>query len=501
MEKESIEEEMNPGGQREESAGDVLHTAVPDDAGQALKMTAAEKAALRAQRWRSRRNLTEGPVWKKLLVFFLPIAGGTCIQQLYNTVDGLIVGRFVGTVALAAVGGSSAMIVSVLIGFFVAMTAGASVVIAQIYGAGRKEDVRLAAGNAIAVFWLVGLLLTALGLAATPAMLRLLQTPEETMPGSVLYLRIYFAGVPFILVLNMESNMLRSMGDSVGPFLYMVAGCVANILLDVLFVLVFHWGIAGVAVATVLAQVLNMTLLTRRLMRTGESYRLSFRELKLRGKYLSAMFRLGLPSGLQNSMFGISNMIIQIGINSLGTVVVASWAMTSKTDGIFWAVSNALGTAITSFVGQNLGAGNTERVERCVREGMILSGIITVSLSGLLMLLARPLLGILTTDRAVIDTTYLLMTYFVPYYFAWTLIEVLSAVLRGAGDAVRPVVIIGLGICLFRIVWVLFVFSRFHTLQVLSASYAVSWMLTGIIMLVYFRKANWRERSAAVLRG
>ncbi len=176
----------------------------------------------------SNKDLTSGTVWKRLLLFFLPIAAGTCIQQLYNAVDGLIVGRFVGTVALAAVGGSSSQVINVLIGFFVAVTAGASVVIAQIYGAGRTEDVRIAAGNAIAVFALLGFLLMALGLVASPAMLRLMQTPEDTLSASVLYLRIYFLGVPFILVLNMESNMLRSVGDSFSPFLFMVVCCISS---------------------------------------------------------------------------------------------------------------------------------------------------------------------------------------------------------------------------------------------------------------------------------
>ena len=447
----------------------------------------------------SRRDLTEGTVWKKLLVFFLPIAAGTCIQQLYNAVDGLIVGRFVGTIALAAVGGSSAQIINVLIGFFVATTAGASVVIAQVYGAGRREDVRVAAGNAIAVFALLGLVLMALGMAATPLMLRLLQTPEDTIQASVLYLRIYFIGVPFILVLNMESNMLRSVGDSVSPFLFMVVGCVVNIVLDTLFVVVFHWGIAGVAAATVAAQVINMALLTAKLMRTREDYRLSLKELKLRGVYLTNMFRLGLPSGLQNAMYGVSNMIVQIGVNSLGTVVVASWAMTSKTDGIFWAVSNALGAAITSFVGQNLGAGRRDRVKLCVKQGMILSFSIAVGLSALIMLAAKPLLHILTTDQAVIATTYEMMTYFVPFYFTWTLIEVLSAVLRGAGDAVRPVIIIGLGVCLFRIIWILTVFRWFHTLPILCYCYAVSWVITGLAILIYYRKGKWMDNSRVIL--
>ena len=446
-----------------------------------------------------RKDLTQGVVWKKLLVFFLPIAAGTCIQQLYNAVDGLIVGRYVGTIALAAVGGSSAQIINLLIGFFVATTAGASVVIAQVYGAGRDEDVRLAAGNALAVFALLGLVLMAFGLIATPAMLRLLRTPEDTMEASVLYLRIYFLGVPFVLILNMESNMLRSVGDSFSPFLYMVAGCISNIVLDTVFVLVFHWGVAGVAIATVLAQVLNMGLLTWKLLHTKESYRLSLKELKLKGVYLQNMLRLGIPSGLQSSMYAVSNMIIQVGVNSLGTIVVASWAMSGKTDGIFWAVSNALGAAITSFIGQNLGAGRQDRVKLCVKQGLILSFSITVTLSALIMLLGRPMLHILTEDQAVIDTTYQIMTYFVPYYFTWTLIEVLSAVLRGAGDAVRPVVIIGLGICLLRIVWILTLFQWVHTLMVLSLCYVVSWVVTSIAMTVYYRRGRWMQRSSMIL--
>ena len=446
-----------------------------------------------------RKDLTQGVVWKKLLIFFLPIAAGTCIQQLYNAVDGLIVGRFVGTIALAAVGGSAAQIINLLIGFFVATTAGASVVIAQVYGAGRDEDVRLAAGNALAVFALLGLVLMAFGLVATPAMLRLLHTPEDTMEASILYLRIYFLGVPFVLILNMESNMLRSVGDSFSPFLYMVAGCVSNIVLDAVFVLLFHWGVAGVAIATVLAQVLNMGLLTWKLLRTQESYRLSFRDMKLRGVYLRNMMRLGIPSGLQSSMYAVSNMIIQVGVNSLGTIVVASWAMTGKTDGIFWAVSNALGAAITSFIGQNLGAGRQDRVKLCVKQGLILAFSVTVSLSALIMLLGRPLLHILTEDQAVIDTTYQIMTYFVPFYFTWTLIEVLSAVLRGAGDAVRPVVIIGLGICLLRILWILTLFQWFHTLLVLSLCYVVSWVVTSTAMTIYYRRGRWMQRANVIV--
>ena len=449
----------------------------------------------------SKKDLTTGVVWKRLLVFFLPIAAGTCIQQLYNAVDGMIVGKFVGTVALAAVGGSSAQIINLLIGFFVAITTGASVVIAQIYGAGRTRDVQSATGNAVAVFAILGLVLMGIGLAAAPAMLTLLKTPAETMPGSVLYLRIYFLGVPFILILNMESNMLRAVGDSVSPFLFMVAGCVTNIILDVVFVLFFHWGIAGVALATVAAQAINMGLLTRKLMTTQEGYALSLRELKLNGIYLSNMLKMGIPAGLQSSMYGVSNMIIQIGVNTLGTVVVASWAMSSKTDGIFWAVSNALGAAITSFVGQNLGAGRTDRAKDCVKQGLILAMILTVFLSGGILLIAKPLLRILTDDPAVVSTTYEILTFFVPFYFIWTVIEVITAVLRGAGDAVNPVIIIGLGICLFRIVWILTVFAWFGTLPALCWCYVASWTVTSTALIIYYRHGGWIRRRRMVIHN
>ena len=446
----------------------------------------------------AKTDLTQGSVWKKLLIFFLPIAAGTIIQQMYNAVDGLIVGRFVGTSALAAVGGSSAQIINVLVGFFVAMTAGAAVVIGQIFGAGRREDLNRAIGNAIAALGLLGLVLMALGLTASPWLLRLLNTPEETLEAATLYLRIYFLGVPFVMILNMESSILRALGDSFHPFLYMVAGCVTNILLDMLFVIAFGWGVAGVAIATVAAQLVNMGLLTRRFMLRDQEYRLTWNNLRLKGVYLKNMLRLGIPAGLQSSMYSVSNMIIQVGVNSLGTVVVASWAMSGKTDGLYWAVINALGAAITSFIAQNHGAGRTDRIRLCVKQGGIMALVITLGISTLLMVFAIPVLRILTPDEAVVQKTYEIMSYFVPYYFTWVLVEVLSAVLRGVGDAVRPVAIIGIGICLFRVVWMVTVFARFGTLFSLCLSYVVSWVITSIALLIYYKKGDWMKRRKIV---
>ncbi|MBR3098292.1 MAG: MATE family efflux transporter [Clostridia bacterium] len=446
----------------------------------------------------SRKDLTTGTVWKKLLIFFLPIAAGTIIQQLYNTVDGLIVGRFVGTNALAAVGGSSAQIINVLVGFFVAMTAGASVIVGQIFGAGRRDDLRAVIGTSVTAMALFGAVLAAFGLAASPWMLRLLDTPAETLENATLYLRIYFFGVPFMMVLNMESGILRAVGDSFHPFLYMIVGCVLNIVLDVVFVVLFGWGVAGVAVATVLSQIANMALLTLKLTRGDEEYRVGLRDLGLRRVYLTNMLRLGVPAGLQSSMYSVSNMIIQVAVNSLGTVAVASWAMTSKTDGLYWAVSNALGAAITGFIAQNQGAGRTDRVRLCVRQGLAIATGMTLVISAALMLTAIPLLHVLTPDQAVVDMTYTMMSYFVPYYFTWVLVEVLSAVLRGAGDAVRPVIIIGLGICLFRVIWMVTVFAHFGTLLSLCLSYVASWTLTSIVLLIYYKKGSWMTRRRLI---
>ncbi len=441
-----------------------------------------------------RHDLTSGSVWKKLVIFFLPIAAGTLIQQLYNAVDGLIVGRFVGTGALAAVGGSSAQIINVLVGFFVAMTAGASVVIGQIFGAGKKEELDSAMGNAVAALGAAGIVLMVIGLLASPGLLRLLNTPEETLEGAVLYLRIYFLGVPFVMILNMESSILRALGDAFHPFAFMVVGCVVNIVLDMLFVIAFGWGIAGVAIATVAAQVVNTALLTRLLMRGGDGYRLTWKNLKLKGVYLVNMLRLGIPAGLQSSMYSVSNTIIQVAVNSLGTVVVASWAMSGKTDGIYWAVISAVGSAITSFIAQNHGAGRTDRVKQCIRQGTVMAFGITIGISALLMLTGIPMLRLLTPDEEVVTTTYQIMSYFVPFYFTWVLVEVLSAVLRGVGDAVVPVAIIGIGICLFREVWIATVFAHFGTLFSLCLSYTASWVVTSIALVIYYRKGKWMTK-------
>ncbi len=415
-------------------------------------------------------DLTEGVIWKKLLLYFLPLAAGTLFQQFYNAVDALIVGRFIGTRALAAVGGSPAIVIHLVIGFVVALSSGAAVVIAQSFGAGDSENTSRAVGTAMSAFFLAGLLMTAVMLFLTDPVLRMMHTPADTMADAIRYMRIFFAGSVFMIIYNMGAGIMRAVGNSARPLLYLVVSCVCNIGLDLLFVTVFSMGVAGVALATVLSQMISCVFILRDLFCTKEIYGLTKDNLRIRRDLLNRMMRIGLPTGLQSSVFGISNLILTVAINGLGTVVVASWAMSGKIDGIYWAVSQAFGTALTNFVAQNYGAGKTERIRRGARIGILVFLIMTVLLSVTILLLAKQLLPVFTKDPAVQATTWRIITYFVPIYVTWTMIESLGGILRGMGDTLKPGVIMAVGICAFRIVWVFTVFRTWPTLFSISMS-------------------------------
>lgn len=433
-----------------------------------------------------RNELVEGPIVRKLVGFFLPIAAGTLFQQLYNAVDAFVVGKFVGTEALAAVGGSPAILSNLIIGFFVALTGGAAVVIAQLYGAQEYDRVSTAMGVSYRLCVWLGLGMGALVCLFSPQLLTLLRTPADTFDQALLYQRIYFLGAAFLLLFNMGSGILRSIGDARFPFLCLFVGCGLNIVLDVVFVIAFSWGVMGVAVATVLSQAVAALLVTGKLMRLKGPFRLRFREKGDRS-LLKRMLRIGIPSGVQSSMYGLSNLLLQVGINTLGTVVVASWAMSGKVDGAFWAVTSAFGTALTTFVGQNYGAGKLDRIRDSARKSLLLMGGLTLAMSGLLLLLARPLLHLLTNDPAVIDTTWYIILLFVPFYIIWVPIEVFSGVLRGVGDVLTPSLILAGGICGFRILWLFTAFRLSPVLLTLCVCYPLSWVVTDIAIYLYFR--------------
>jgi putative efflux protein, MATE family len=445
---------------------------------------------------RELNDLTSGSIGKRLMLFFLPILAGTWFQQLYNAVDAVIVGRFVGHEALAAVGGSVATILNLFIGFFVALSTGATVVISHIYGAkGEREELEEATGTAVAFSLLFGVVCSAVCFILAPQFLIWMKTPADTLVDATLYLRICFAAMAIVLLLNTESAILRAVGDSRRPFVFMLISCLVNIGLDFLFVVQFGWGVAGVAWATVISQCLNFILLTAALIFTKEPYRLVLKKIRIYKDCFKRMMHIGLPSGLEASMYNVSNIIMQIAVNALGTVVVASWSLSGKLDGFYWAMAQAANAAVLTFVGQNFGAGRMDRIRGSVRTSLKLFMGMTVAMSALIILLAPAALKIFTTEPDVQKTTYTIILYFVPFYFVWTAIEVLSGTLRGCGDT-KPVLITGIGICAFRILWVLTAYQIWPTLFVVSISYIISWTLTMLAMVFYYRRGKWAEKPA-----
>lgn len=450
--------------------------------------TFARKGLCDMRRGEHVTDLTEGLIWKKLLLFFLPLAAGTLFQQLYNSVDAIIVGRYIGTGALAAVGGSPAIVIQLVIGFVVALSSGAAVVIAQRFGANDSENTSRAVGTAMCAFFVIGLVMTVLMLFLSGPLLLLMRTPADTMADALLYIRVFFSGSVFMIIYNMGAGIMRAVGNSSRPLLYLVVSCCCNIALDLLFVTVFSMGVAGVALATVLSQMISCIFILSDLLRTQEIYRLTKNTLRIDRRLLKQMMRIGLPTGLQASMFSISNMILTVAINGLGTTVVASWAMAGKLDGIYWALSEAFGITLTNFVAQNYGAGKTDRIRSGARIGSKVFLIMTVALSFTVLLFSRYFLPAFTKDPAVQATTWRIITYFVPIYFTWTMIEIFGGILRGMGDTLKPAIIMAVGICVVRIIWVFTVFRTWPTLFAVSMSYPASWLVTDLALAVYYLK-------------
>ncbi len=318
-------------------------------------------------------QITEGVIWKQLLLFFFPILFGTLFQQIYNTADTVVVGRFVGKEALAAVGGSSSMIVNLIVGFFVGLCSGAAVVISQFYGAKDHKNLKKALHTSMIFCLAASIIVGTAGFILAEPILYLMKTPAEVIPDSVLYLHIYFAGTFFNLVYNMVSSILRAVGDSKRPLYVLIITCLLNILLDVVFVVIFHMGVLGVALATVSCQAVSAILVTWFLMRAEDIYRLEFHEIRFDLRSLGAVLRIGLPAGLESVMYNIANLTIQIFVNELGTDTVAAWGTLGKIDAVFWMVCNAFAISITTFVGQNYGAGKYHRMRKSVRVCMAMA--------------------------------------------------------------------------------------------------------------------------------
>lgn len=442
----------------------------------------------------NRNNLTTGPVWKKLLGFYFPILLGMLFQQLYNTVDAVVVGHFAGSGALAAVGGSAAVLTNLIIGFFVGLAGGATVIISQEFGAGDREKLSETLHTAFTFAIMVGAVIMVFGILGAGAMLRLVKNPEDIMADSTLYLRIYFLGSVPLMIYNLGAGILQAVGDSRRPLIYLVVSSVTNAVLDVVFVAALGMGVAGVAIASALSMLLCSVMLVVSLTRTDGMHRLELKKLGIRKKTLRRILRIGIPAGVQSSMYSISNIIIQTGVNSFGTPFVAAWTATGKLDGFYWVTVNAFGVAICAFVGQCFGAGKTGRMKTAVKQSIAYAIGVTALFSVVLMSVARPAYGLFVDSAQVIDYAIEIMWYFVPFYFIWTVIEILSGALRGVGETFVPMVIIILGTCVVRILWMLFVVPGWHTIMSVSIIYPISWAISVTAFIIYYAKGSWLSR-------
>ncbi len=433
-------------------------------------------------------------LWKQMLLFFLPILFGTFFQQLYNTVDAVIVGKFVGTEALASVGGSSGSIINLLVGFFVGLSNGATVMIAQSYGAGDRKTIDLAVHTGMALAIVGGAVLTVVGIAGAGTALRWMGTPGDVYPLSKQYLMIYFAGMIPNLIYNIGAGILRAVGDSKRPLYFLIVTCLVNIVLDVVFVI--PWGVAGAALATVFSQAVSAVLVLTVLVKTREAYRLELRRIRFSGKTLSRIIQIGVPSGVQSAMYSISNLLIQAGINSFGTDTMAAWTAFSKLDTLNWMGSGAFGTAVATFAGQSYGAGDYPRMRKTVRSGMVMNTAYASVLSLLMLFGGRYALRLFVDDEGVIDYGVTMIRWISTGYILFIPIELLSAVCRSAGDTLKPTVMTAAGICGYRVVWLFSALAVWHTREVLYACYPISWVITSALFILYYKRGKWMRVSA-----
>lgn len=438
-------------------------------------------------------GITEGVIWKELLKFSAPLLVGNLFQQLYNTVDSIVVGNFVGADALAAVG-SSMVIINMLIGLFMGIAAGAGVLVSQYYGAHDKRGVQGTMHTGLASMFYCGIILTVLGILTAPFIVRAIGTPEEVEEMSVLYLRLFFLGSVPLVIYNMGAGLLRAIGDSKRPLYFLIVACVVNIVLDLLFVVVLDMGVAGVAIATGIAQAVSAVLVLYVLAHDDDIYRISFRKMKVQRNYLSSIIRIGLPSGIQQSVISFSNIIVQSKINFFGAAAMAGYSAYCKVDTFIMLPFMSIGLASTTFVGQNIGAQKWNRVKKSANTSILMSVTITLILSLLVFLFGGHLIRLFTSESEVIEYGLLTLKWMAPFYILCCFTNICSGIIRGAGEATVPMFIMVANYCVLRIIWLTVMTGVFHNIEIVFAGYPVTWLTAAIIMAVYYKRGSWLRK-------
>ncbi len=434
--------------------------------------------------------MTEGSIWKKILFFSIPLILGNLFQQLYNTVDSIIVGNYIGSEALAAVG-SSGSLINLLIGFCIGASAGAGVVIAQFYGAQDKEGVRKAVHTTIAIAIAAGAILTIVGIVTTPLLLKAMGTPKEVFDQASIYLKVYFGGILFSVVYNMSAGILNAVGNSKRSLVYLMIAATSNIFLDLLFVVVFKMGIVGAAIATDISQLLSCIFIILFLVRSEDVYRVKLKDIRCYDNLLGKILKIGLPTGVQNIVISLSNVIVQSSVNSFGAVAMAGFAAYIKVDGFNILPVLSFSMAATTFVGQNVGAGRLDRVKKGMYVSVAMGIIYTVCTGILLLAFAPQVIGVFTQNGKVVEYGVYIMRFFCPFYWMLGILHILAGTIRGTGKTMQAMVVFLFSLCIFRVLWIWGAMSVSHKIGGVMLGYPLSWLVGLVMILIYVWKGKW----------
>ena len=431
------------------------------------------------------RSLTEGPLARQILIVSLPLALSNLLQVLFNMSDVAVVGRFAGSTALGAVG-STSIFVTLFTGFLIGLGNGINVLVARFYGARNAESVHKTVHSALLVSLLAGVLLLVVGLFGSPALLRLLNTKEDLLPGAILYLRVYFLGMPALALYNYGNAVFSAIGETQKPLRYLSFAGVLNILLNLFFVIVCRLDVAGVALASTIAQCVSAGLILRALTRVQDSYALHLREVRFDPIMTRRVLMLGLRAGFQNAIFAIANLFIQAGVNSFDSLMVKGNSAAANADALIYDAMAAFYMACASFMSQNYGAGKVDRVKKSYLISLAYSFGVGLVLGGTLMPFGREFLALFTTEPAVIDAGMKRVSVMALAYCISAFMDCTIAASRGLGKTVVPTIIVVMGSCVFRVVWVYTIFAQIHTIPSLYLLYPCSWALTAVAEMVYF---------------
>ncbi len=439
--------------------------------------------------------MTEGVIWKQILAFSLPLLVGNLFQQLYNTVDSIVVGNYVSSQALAAVGTSHSLL-NLIIGMLLGISVGAGVSISQYYGAKNHRKRSWAVHTCIALSIIGGLGMIVLGVWLSPIILVWMNTPADVLADSTTYLRIYFCGSLFNIVYNMGSGILRAVGDSKRPLYYLIASSLTNVVLDLLFVLVFHWDVAGGAIATIISQGVSAVLVMWNLMRTKEPYRVEIKNIRIDKRMMKRVLMVGIPSGIQQSIISLSNGSVQSNINVYGSAAMAGFGSYSKVEGFIMLPLQTTCMSATTFTGQNIGAKKYDRVKKGIIQGMIMSAIYTVAVSLVLYFFGGEVLKIFSSEPDVIRFGQEAIGIIVPFYLTMTVHQIIMGTLRGAGKTFVTM-LIGVGnMCILRMIYINCLVPFFPSFHAVVLCYPITWITTMLMDVLYCWKAKWLPKTA-----